>query len=86
MREKIIEAMFEMWCDGACELRKYSPDYEKVFNVIRKRIEECSEECCEIENAICNLVCECERNAFMNGVYICLQLMNGNILREGMSE
>lgn len=86
MREKIIEVLFEGWCDGDCELKKYDPDYETVLNLIREHTNADNKEQRRIENAICGLVCEAERNAFMNGVYACLELINGNIFKKAGGE
>lgn len=79
MREKIIETLFEAWSDGAYELKKFEPDYDTVFELISDHVDREIQR--KIENKICSLVSDCERNAFMNGVYLCLELINGNGLK-----
>lgn len=83
MGEKVIEALFEGWCDGEYELKKYEPDYDKVFSFIHDHADIDKETMRRIDSEITNLICSGERNAFFNGVYLCLELLNGNIFSQG---
>lgn len=75
MRERIIQAIFDGWCDGS----EINPMVHKAIATIAERFRAEEHDRSYIESQVTETICVCEKEAFRQGFYLCLELINGNI-------
>ena len=86
-RERIIDAIFDSWCDGLLGMK--TPTGQETDNAIDNLATyfDTQEDGWNfIETEIEKILCAREEAAFKDGFYCCLELINGNIFKEGYHE
>lgn len=79
MRERIIEAIFDGWCEG--EYGNRSKDFSEANQAITdisKRFNADTKDRLFIERVLMEVICKYEHNAFIDGFVMGFELMNGN--------
>lgn len=77
MKERIMEAIFDSWCDGECGSRKDELlEVQKTIDKLSSYFNAHKNEQIYIETAIMEVICLYERNAFMEGFHVCLELIS----------
>lgn len=80
MKERILDAIFDGWCDGECGQRQAElPEVQKTINDFCERFHATRTDELFIERTLMNLICTYEKNAFTEGFSICLDLLTGKI-------
>lgn len=80
MIEKIIEAVFDGWCEGEYGSRKDElPQVQQIIDSLCKQTNADKQEEMQIEKSITELVCLYEKNAFVEGFCLCMDLLQGNL-------
>ena len=73
MNNRIMDAIFDSWCEGECGQHTELPEVQETIDGISER----SHSKQYIEKSITELVCLYERNAFMEGLRVCMELLRG---------
>ena len=82
MKEKIIETIFDGWCDGLCGMKRIEgPEVQEVIDNIAAHFGGTPADSLYIEERWTDLICTREKDAFIDGFYMCLELLNGSIFR-----
>ena len=82
MREKIIELVFDGWCDGLCGLkRKEGEQVQEAIDNIVSHFNGGLKDSIYVEGQWTELICTREKDAFIDGFYMCLELLNGNVMK-----
>lgn len=80
MQEKIIEAIFDTWCEGYLGLkREQGPETDTAIKNICEHFGATEDDFYVVEIQVTQALCAREKEGFMDGFYVCLELMNGNI-------
>ena len=83
MRNKIIEAVFDRWCEGELGMKtEEGPTRCEAITNIAKHFDASTDDFLFIEAQVNQAICEKEEITFQDGFYLCLELLNGNLLRE----
>lgn len=83
MREDIIDIIYDAWMDNRfAEMQPLCTGTRAAINGIIDRFHATGADLLYIERTINAATTEKEENAFKNGFYLCLELVNGNILKE----
>lgn len=82
-RQIIIEALFDVWCEGIYGFGKRNEvaDVQKTIDEIRFYFKGSIADYNYIETKVMEAICNQEKYAFVNGFYLCLELLNGNIMK-----
>ena len=80
MRNRIIEAVFDGWCEGEFGMKtEEGPETDNAIDNIAKYFNASGKAKLYIESEIRCALCTREETAFEDGFYLCLELLNGNI-------
>lgn len=80
MRDKIIDLIFQGWCDGDVGKRIEPPEVQGAIDAIIQKLDASSEQGLIVEEQILSAMYEAEKNAFKNGFELCLKLVGGGLL------
>ena len=78
MRDKIIDAIFDAWCDGEdnAEIREKRDDVEKEINLLGLSKKEKK----DMRESVSDLLCTAEERAVKDGLHLCIDMMTGRML------
>lgn len=78
MRDKIIDAIFDAWCDGEdnAEIREKRDDVEKEINLLGLSEKEKK----DMRESVSDLLCTAEERAFKDGLHLGIDMMTGRML------
>ena len=84
MRDKIIDAIYDAWCDGEdnTEIREKRDDVEKEINLLGLSKKEKK----DMRESVSDLLCTAEERAFKDGQGGCLVSTDGGSRRNGHSK
>lgn len=83
MRNKIIEAVFDRWCEGEFGMKTdEGPETDEAIDNIAQYFKAPVQAQMYIESQIRAAACMREKAAFEDGFYCCLELLNGNIFKD----
>lgn len=87
MRKRIIEAIFDSWCDGDLGMKtEEGPARCEAITNIAEYFDASTDDSIFIEEQINEAICEKERITFRDAFYLCLELLNGNVFKGGYHE
>lgn len=80
MRDKIIDAIFDAWCDSEdnAEVREKRDDVEKEINLLGLSKKEKT----DMRESVSDLLCTAEERAFKSGLHLEINMMTGQIFHE----
>lgn len=81
MNNRIMDAIFDSWCEGECGQHTELPEVQETIDGISERFQASRAEKLYIEKSVTELVCLYERNAFMEGLRVCMELLNGTMFK-----
>lgn len=81
MKERIIEAIFDGWCEGEYgNKNKDLPEANQAIVDITKRFHADTKDRIFIERVFMEVICKYEHNAFIDGFMLGYELLNGNLI------
>lgn len=84
MRKRIIEAIFDGWCEGEYGTKpKKETDAQNAIDKICGCLSLSEKEELCVEENLMDAVCAHEKIAFVHGFCLCLELLNGNLIKAG---
>lgn len=80
MRDKIIDAIFDAWCDSEdnAEIREKRDDVEKEINLLGLSKKERT----DMRESVSDLLCTAEERAFKNSLHLGMDTMIGRMFSE----
>ncbi|MDC7290181.1 hypothetical protein NXH76_20515 [Blautia schinkii] len=87
MRKRIIDAIFDGWCEGEFGMKTdEGPARCEAITNIAEHFEASIDDSIFIEEQINEAICEKEKITFRDAFYLCLELLNGNVFKGGYHE
>ena len=85
MREKVIEVIYSAWCDGLLQPEGYHttvPEIKELVKDFSERFHCSAKETDYIDTEMFRVLNILEHKAFKEAFAICLELVNGNLLKD----
>lgn len=81
MKERIIEAIYNGWCEGAYGTHaKGLSEVQKTIDIISNSVNADDREGLIIEAAVMDVLNKYEYHAFLDAFALCLELLNGHLI------
>lgn len=82
MKERIIEVIYSGWCEGLYGTHgKELPEVQKAIDIISGAVHADKKEEHLIESTVMDVLNKYEYHAFLDAFALCLELLNGHLVR-----